>query len=53
MHYYRMAAEEAMKDRKLTDEQVNMRMRILRQVAITLTLAGMVMLVISVTMMME
>ena len=51
MHEYRMGAEEAMKERKLTADQVDRRLMIIRQAANTLTIVGMALLVITITVM--
>lgn len=47
-HWYRMSAEEAMKDGKLTQDQVDLRLRVFANGSRILTLAGMGLLVVSV-----
>jgi len=45
---YSMSAEEAMKNRKLTSEQVFQRLILIRRSGLVLTFAGMALLIISV-----
>jgi hypothetical protein len=53
MHHYRMGAEEAIKERKLSADQVDRRLMILKHAANTLTIVGMILLVLTITVMAE
>jgi hypothetical protein len=49
MHHYHMGAEEAMKERKLSAEQVDRRLKVMRTSAGALTIIGMSLLIVAVT----
>lgn len=49
-HDYSMSAEEAMKNRKLTAEQVFRRLILIRRSGLALTLVGMALLILSVVL---
>lgn len=53
MPEYRMSAEEAVKDRRIPEERIEERMRLLKTVARLLIVSGVVLLVASITWMAE